>query len=84
MTTSIVHTAEQESAIRFLRRKHNAANGTSLTAGQYADLVALRFFNGLVAQVESERANIELVEAYRAADNATKAAVKTALGIQDP
>lgn len=84
MTTSIVHTAEQETAIRYFKKKYNAANGTSLTNGAFADLQVLDIFNGLVSQMNADRSGMEILQAFQTATPTQQTAARTALGIQEP
>lgn len=84
MTTSHTHSAEEEEAIRFRRRQYNASNGTSLTAGQYADLLVANLFAELVASVKAEREGVELSTAFKSASQTTKDQVRQLLGITNP
>lgn len=85
MTLNVTPTADQETALRFFRRKHNAANGTSLTAAQYGEQVAIQQkLDRLVEAMNEERATSELTTAFKAASPATQATVRTALGISNP
>ena len=84
MTTSITHTADQEAAIRYFRKKHNAKHGTAFTNGAFADFKVADLFDHMVEQMNAERASDELLEAFKSATPTQKAAARTALGIQEP
>lgn len=84
MTTSRTHPPEEETAIRYFRKKYNKDNNSSLTANQYADMIAANTFGSLVASMNAERETAELTAAFKAASPAVKASVKTALGIIEP
>lgn len=84
MTTSRIHTPDEETAIRYFRKKHNAATNSSLTANQYADLIVANTFGSLVTAMNAERESVELTAAFKAAPPAVQATVKTALVITDP
>lgn len=84
MTTSITHTADQESAIRYFKKKYNAKHGTTFTNGTFADFKVADLFDHMVEQMNAERASGELLEAFKSATPTQKAAARTALGIQEP
>ena len=75
-------TNAQDDAISALRRRHNRANpNNQLTARQWID----RRIDGLLDQIVAEAATFvganEVADAFKAANNATRAVVKTALGL---
>jgi hypothetical protein len=81
---TIVTTPDDDQVFVLAKNQYNSENGTSLTNAQYFDLAirpALRRF------VEEQLAKTEaldrsaVVEAWKSADAATRAAVKTALGL---
>lgn len=85
MTLNVTPTAEQEAALRFFRKKHNAVTGASLTAAQYGEQVAIQQkLDGLVDAMTTERAGSELTEAFKAASGATQDQVRQLLGISNP
>lgn len=84
MTTSILHTPEQEVAIRYFRKKYNAQHGTSFTNGQYADFRVKDLFDHLIELMNAERSSEELLAAFKAANPTQQAAVRTALNITEP
>ena len=84
MTTSRTHPPEEETAIRYFRKKYNKDNNSSLKANQYADLIAANTFGGLVTAMNAERETAELTAAFKTASPAVQSSVKTALGITEP
>lgn len=84
MTVNLVLSADQEKAVRYFRKKHNAQHGTSFTANQYADFRLFDLFEGMVDPMNRERASEELTKAFLAATPAQQASVRSTLGIVDP
>lgn len=84
MTTSITHTADQEAAIRYFRKKHNAKHRTTFTNGTFADFKVADLFNRMVELMNEERASEELLEAFRLATPTQQAAARAALSISEP
>ena len=84
MTTSILHTPEQESAIRFFRKKYNAQHGTTFTANAFADFLVKDLFDRKVELMNAERSSEELLAAFKAASPTQQAAVRTTLSIPEP
>ena len=84
MTTSIIHTPEQEAAIRYFKKKYSAKHGTAFTNGAFADFKVADLFDHMVEQMNAERASDELLEAFKSATPTRQTAARTALGIQEP
>ncbi len=84
MTTSRTHSAEEESAIRYMRRKWNKTAKTPLTAGQYADMRVKELFESITAEAKLEQETKELPEAFRSASPQVQASILNQLGITAP
>lgn len=81
MTLSHELTATQESALTELRKAHNQANPSdTVTVKQFGERLVAAFIEARTDDY-FQSAISELKPAYRAASDATKAQVRTLLGI---
>ena len=77
---TITTTAEQDGALVLLRAKMNVGRAIPLTAVQFRDFLVAQWLDNLVAQGTADT-HSSLRDRYEAADAATKAQIKTLLGM---
>jgi hypothetical protein len=80
-TFSITTTPEQDTALQVLRQKLNKDRPTPLTALEFHTYLVTQWLDGLVSQAGTHD-QTTLREAWEKADDATRAKVKTDLGLQ--
>lgn len=81
-TITIITTPEQDAALVTLMQKLNKDRVISLTAQQFKDYIVAQWLDGLVAQA-GQHSQTTIREAWEKADAATRAKVKTDLGLKE-
>lgn len=80
-TFTVTTTPEQDAALVTLRKKLNATRPTPLTAAQFKDYIVAQWLDGLISQAGTHD-QTTIREAWEKADDATRAKVRTDLGLQ--
>lgn len=80
-TFSITTTPEQDTALQVLRRQTNKDRATPLTALEFRAYLVTQWLDGLVSQAGTHD-QTSIKDAWEKADDATRAKVKTDLGLQ--
>ena len=80
-TFSITTTPEFDAALVVLRRQANKDRATPLTALEFRDYLVTQWLDGLVSQAGTHN-QTSIRDAWEKADDATRAKVKTDLGLQ--
>ena len=80
-TITITTTPEFDAAMVTLRTKLNAERPVPLTAAQFRDYLVAQWMDGLVSQAGTHD-QTTIREAWEKANDATRAKVKTDLGLQ--
>ena len=80
-TFTVTTTPEQDAALQVLRRQANKDRQTPLTALEFRTYLVTQWLDGLVSQAGTHD-QTTIKEAWEKADDATRAKVKTDLGLQ--
>jgi len=78
---TVTTTPEQDAALVVLRRQTNKDRATPLTALEFRTYLVTQWMDGLVAQAGTQD-QTTIKDAWEKADDATRAKVKTDLGLQ--